>query len=239
VGEVPLGGGNNSLQVVRVGNTVRRARDGHGQFAAEVLLYLAAAGYPHAPRFLGLDERGRDILSYIPGRTTDHPSERAAGAYRRGGAMLCLPHDLTAGHALAEGRECVIHGDPGPFNTIFQQGVPVAFVDWSSCRPGDRLEDLGYMAWTWCIQSKGQVPIGEQAQHLRELRDGYGSIEGEALLQAMVASQTRIVDLETANAGDMRLPVIRRQHAGRAIAWATEDRARIQEHAAVLLSALR
>ena len=115
----------------------------------------------------------------------------------------------------------------------------MAFVDWSSCRPGDRLEDLGYMAWTWCIQSKGHVPIGEQAQHLRDLREGYGSVDPGALLQAMVASQSRIVDLETSNAGDMRLRVSRRQHAGRAIAWATEDRALIQEHAAVLLSALR
>ena len=48
-------------------------------------------------------------------------------------------------------------GDPGPFNTVFRAGLPAAFIDWSSCRPGGRLEDLGYMAWTWCIQSQGHV----------------------------------------------------------------------------------
>jgi hypothetical protein len=173
---------------VRVGDTVRRARDSGSRFAAQVLACLESAGFPYAPRFLGVDER-RDMLSFIPGRTTDHPSQRAAGAYGRGGAMLRLLHDTTAGHALAGGRECVIHGDPGPFNTIFQRGMPVAFVDWSSCRPGAQLEDLGYMAWTWCIQSQGRVPISEQALHLRQLRDGYGGAEPDALLEAMVASQ--------------------------------------------------
>ncbi|MEV1244222.1 hypothetical protein ACIBO2_36940 [Nonomuraea sp. NPDC050022] len=33
-----------------------------------------------------------------------------------------------------------MHGDPGPFNTIFQKGLPVALIDWSSCRPGNRLD---------------------------------------------------------------------------------------------------
>ncbi|MER6943822.1 phosphotransferase [Nonomuraea sp. NPDC000554] len=96
---------------------------------------------------------------------------------------------------LADDRECVIHGDPGPFNTIFQQGLPVAFIDWSSCRPGD----LGYMAWTWCIQSQGRVAIAEQARHLRELRAGYGTIEPAHLLDAMVRRQTQIADAEAAN----------------------------------------
>ncbi len=237
--EEPLGGGNNALEVVRVGDTVRRARDAGSGFAARVLAYLESAGYPYAPRFLGVDDCGRDILSYIPGRTTDHPGQRADGAYARGGAMLRRLHETTAGHRLAAGRECVVHGDPGPFNTIFREGLPAAFIDWSSCRPGDRLDDLGYLAWTWCIQSQGHVPIAEQARHLRELRDGYGDIEPEILLAAMIGSQTRIVDLETANADNPRHSAARRQHAKTAIAWATADRALLRKHEALLLSALR
>lgn len=122
--EEALSGGNNSFEVVRVGDTVRRARDSGSGFAARVLTYLETAQYPHAPRYLGLDGRGRDILSYVPGNTTDHPSQRADGAYARGGDMLGRLHEVTAGHPLAAGRECVIHGDPGPFNTIFREGLP-------------------------------------------------------------------------------------------------------------------
>jgi aminoglycoside phosphotransferase (APT) family kinase protein len=57
--------------------------------------------------------------------------------------MLRRLHETTAGHPLADGQECVIHGDPGPFNTIFRDGLPVAFIDWACCRPGRGLDDLG------------------------------------------------------------------------------------------------
>jgi Ser/Thr protein kinase RdoA (MazF antagonist) len=163
---------------------------------------------------LGVDDRGRDILTCIPGRTADHPSQRAAGAYARGGMMLRLLHEVTAGHPLAAGRECVLHGDPGPFNAICQDSMPVALIDWASCRPGARLEDLGYMAWTWCIQSEGNVPVAEQAAHLRELSDGYGHTEPADLIEAMAASQARIVRLETVNGSRTDLPAARRGRRG-------------------------
>jgi len=31
----------------------------------------------------------------------------------------------------------VVHGAPGPFNTIFRDRRPVVFIDWDSARPGD------------------------------------------------------------------------------------------------------
>jgi hypothetical protein len=55
----------------------------------------------------------------------------------------------------------------------------------------------------------------------------------------MMRSQTRIVDLETANLSNPRLPAARRQHAQAAIAWATADRALLRQHKALLLAALR
>jgi aminoglycoside phosphotransferase (APT) family kinase protein len=71
--------------------------------------------------------------------------------------------------------------------------MPVAFIDWTSCRPGDRLDDLGYMAWTWCIQAEGNVPVDAQAAHLRDLRDAYGPVRPETLIDAMIRSQDRVV----------------------------------------------
>jgi aminoglycoside phosphotransferase (APT) family kinase protein len=43
--------------------------------------------------------------------------------------MLRLLHDVTSRSDLAAGAECVVHGDPGPFNAIFRDGMPVAFID--------------------------------------------------------------------------------------------------------------
>ncbi|MGB3442359.1 MAG: aminoglycoside phosphotransferase family protein [Actinophytocola sp.] len=237
--EEPLVGGHDTEEVVRVGATVRRTRGSRSPFAARVLRHLESAGYPHAPRYLGVDEQGRDILSYIPGRTTDHPTQRAQGAYALAGTMLRRLHEATDGHAIAGDHQCVIHGDPGPFNTVFQDGLPVAFIDWTSCSPGSRLDDVGYMAWTWCIQALGNVPIADQAAHLRELRDGYGDIEPERLIAAMVRQQTRLIDAEQTNLHDPALTATRRDHARDAITWATSDRALIERHRSTLLSALR
>jgi hypothetical protein len=83
------------------------------------------------------------------------------------------------------------------------------------------------------------VTIAQQARHLRELRDGYGGIEPEILLDAITRSQTRIVDIETVNLGSRTLSAARRQHAKTAIAWATADHALVRQHEALLLAALR
>lgn len=233
--EQPLTGGRNAEEVVRIGDTVHRAREPGSEFAARLLRYLESAGYAYAPRYLGTDDRGRDILTYITGQTTDHPSQRTDGAYARGAAMLRELHDITAGHPLAAGRECVVHGDPGPFNTIFDAGQPAAFIDWTSCRPGDRLEDLGYMAWSWCVQAHGNVPVPDQARHVRELRDGYGPVAPGTLIRAMVRSQDRITEIFGPLLGDPEL----RAWAAEAFQWAAEDRALLRAHERVFLAALR
>jgi hypothetical protein len=94
-------------------------------------------------------------------------------------------------------------------------------------------------AWTWCIQASGHVPLADQAQHLRELRDGYGSIEGADLLAAVVRSQTRIAELETAVRQDRRASGIRRAHARQAIDWAAGDRGLVEHNKTLFLAALR
>lgn len=237
--EEVLTGGNTTPGVVRVGDTVRRPRSRRSDFAAQVLASLESIGFPHSPRHLGVDEQGRDILSFIPGRTTDHPSQRAAGAYALGGAMLLALHDATAGHRLANDHDCVIHGDPGPYNTIFRDGLPVALIDWDSCCPGRRIDDLGYMAWTWCIQSQGNVPIAEQADHLREMSRGYGEVRPQELLDAVLRQQTYIIEVETKHSQDRRHGPERRRHARAAVAWATGDRALVERNRDLLISALR
>jgi hypothetical protein len=239
VEEEPLTGGRTASEVVRAGGTVRRAREPGSEFAARVLGYLESAGYPYAPRYLGVDEQGRDILTYIPGSTATDPGQRADGAYACGATMLRGLHDLTAGTSLADGGECVIHFDPGPFNTIFSGGIPVAFIDWTSCQPGDRLDDLGYMAWTWCIQADGGEPIDVQAAHLRELRDAYGPVPGQALIDAMIRGQDRILVHSRRALVDETYPAAQRAWAPEAIRWASADQETIRANERILLSALR
>ena len=240
MGEERLTGGRNTRDVVRVADTVRRSRGSGASFAAQLLTMLEAAGYAYAPRFLGRDEQDRDILTYVEGRTTDHPDGRAQGAYARGALMLRELHELTAGHELARGQECVMHGDPGPFNTIFADGVPVAFIDWDSARPGRRLDDFAYLAWTWCIQAEGNVPLPDQAAHLREIRDGYDpTLVAETLIDAIDARQSELIHLETINATNPALTAARQRNAEEAVRWATNDRTLVRQNRKLLLTALR
>jgi hypothetical protein len=221
--EEKLLGGNSGSDVVLRGDVVHR-RGPQNDLAVALLRYLESIGFPYAPRYLGVDESGREMLSYIPGSTTDHPSQRSIAAYAAGGAMLRSLHDATAGHPLAGGAECVIHADAGPFNTIFQNGHPVAFIDWEHAQPGARLHDLGYLAWTWCIQTQGNVPLDDQARHLRQLCDGYGDVAADDLLDAMIEAQSRVAKRETAIADDPAIPDTRRAHAEWASSWARSNR---------------
>jgi hypothetical protein len=60
--------GGNVTPVVRVGDTVRRA-SGPWSFAVHGLLrHLEAHGFAGAPRWLGIDEQGREVLTFIPGK---------------------------------------------------------------------------------------------------------------------------------------------------------------------------
>jgi thiamine kinase-like enzyme len=141
-----------------------------------LLSHLASVGFEGAPRYLGEDGVGREILTFVPG---DVPAKWRAFVdeqVAQVGILLRRMHD--ASRDLAEclgGGDVVCHHDPGPNNTVFRDGLPVAFIDFDFAAVGDPLEDVGYVAWSWCISSKltRGLPT-EQARQVRVLADAYG-----------------------------------------------------------------
>src|SRR5215831_16296425 len=104
--EIPLTGGISTPGVVRVGNTVHRPVKADAEYTQALLLHLERAGFAGAPRFLGIDERGRTILSYIEGFAPPHNGfELTEEAVRAGARLLRRVHDLTAGTEFAAGSE--------------------------------------------------------------------------------------------------------------------------------------
>jgi hypothetical protein len=63
--EERLAGGNLSAGVVRTGDTVRRPMGPWSPSVHALLRHLD--GFDGAPRLLGVDERGREVLEYIEG----------------------------------------------------------------------------------------------------------------------------------------------------------------------------
>jgi hypothetical protein len=77
--EYPLPGGAVS-GAVRIGDTVHRRPGPRAGFVHELLGFFHRAGWPGAPRFLGFDPRGREVLSFVAG----HVAWRADVSSRAG-----------------------------------------------------------------------------------------------------------------------------------------------------------
>jgi Ser/Thr protein kinase RdoA (MazF antagonist) len=240
--EVPLCGGRITQGVVRVGHTVRRTVTTRSAFVAELLHLLQRRGFHGAPRYLGLDDSGRDTFTYVPGRVPARFQLWSDDQVVAAGTLLRSLHEATRGSRLAAAHPVVCHHDPGPNNAVFQQDRPVAFIDFDTAAPGDPLEDLGYMAWTWCISSKPQAPpTQEQAAQVRTLADAYGldTPARGSLVDAILDRQLRnaLWWCERLNAPQPRM-ADERQFLAR-IAWSRREHEYTTANRTVFASALR
>jgi hypothetical protein len=159
--EQPLEGGFVN-EVVRVGDTVRRTA-GYWTPAVHALLdHLASVGFAEAPRALGIDERGREVLSFLPGETvgwTDWPEHlktdegpvklgRLLRKYHDAVRTFTPPPDAQWRNVLADpNAELIRHGDFTPFNVTWRGADPVGIIDWDFVQPGKAIHDLAYLAW--------------------------------------------------------------------------------------------
>ena len=88
-----LPGGNVADSVVRIGTTVRKPVS-KATAAVEALLdHLAAAGFDAAPRSLGRDEQGRQVLEFIPGTMADELPAVTNPELHRLGLLIRRLHD--------------------------------------------------------------------------------------------------------------------------------------------------
>jgi len=180
--------------VVRVRDTVRRPAGPNTPFVRRLLEHLDVVGFAAAPRFLGLDERGRETLTFLPGavpsdcRAIVWSDEQLTASAR----LLRRFHDATAGSGLAGAAEVVCHNDFGPWNLVWVDGLPVGVIDFDNAAPGSRLDDLGYAVWKHLNIGLLKLPARDQLRRVALMASAYGVPADEALLAAMtVSGQTR------------------------------------------------
>lgn len=219
-GGVPLVGGMDPRWApVRIGDTVRRP-GGSRPGVRDLLLHLEAVGFDGAPRHLGVDEEGREVLSYVPGEVPLPPypawamTDRALsdlGAlvhrFHEAAATFTPPNDAdwapdwadpTAGAARAD--RTITHNDLFPENVVFREGRVVALIDFAMAAPGRPLWDVAIAAEMW-------GPLGDPGrrdQHPLELDGiaragrlarGYGLEPGrvEELVDVLVEERSHSV----------------------------------------------
>jgi Ser/Thr protein kinase RdoA (MazF antagonist) len=150
----------NLSDVVRVGDTVRRVPGPWSPAVQALLRHLETVGFDGAPRFLGMDERGREVLSFVEGETPRPDIPDWSEALLAGvGRLLRRYHDAVAGFIPPPGAEwqvgvgaptqgdVVCHNDAGPWNVVVRDRVPVALIDWDLAAPAPRAWDVAYALW--------------------------------------------------------------------------------------------
>jgi hypothetical protein len=190
---VPLPGGiANRGAVVRIGDTVRRPQRSTSPAIHALLGHLEAVGFEGAPRFLGVDGEGREVLSFVPGTTvlTPYPAwaltdealvsvaDLLRGYHEAVAGFDPAPHRWPPSPPAAFGGELVSHNDPNLDNVVFRGGRAVALIDWDLASPGSRLWDVACAARMWApVRPDAQIPDARRGQALRRLRlfvDSYG-----------------------------------------------------------------
>ena len=173
--EEVLHGGDMNL-VVRVGDTVRRPPQ--PPHVRELLEWYERVGFDGAPRYLGVDEQGREVLSFVEGEPGFAPVPSSDGVVSGIGRLLRRAHDAQEGFAPAP--LVVGHGDLFWTNVIFRDGAPVALIDWEVARPMTRTLDVAFAATYWAgIRIDEQlhewgIPLERRGERLRLLCDAYG-----------------------------------------------------------------
>ncbi|WP_211750452.1 aminoglycoside phosphotransferase family protein [Paenibacillus sp. Marseille-Q4541] len=160
--EEVLSGGNIN-NVVKVGKTVRRNAIPN-PFVYELLRHLEGVGYPYSPRYMGIDEKGREILSYLEGVVpgNDYPeiesymwSDEVLVELAK---LLRSYHDATAGFLTTTKsinefpetslHEVICHNDAALYNVVFKDQHPIGIIDFDMAGPGPRIWDIVYTLYT-------------------------------------------------------------------------------------------
>lgn len=182
VDEEVLAGGNASGAVVRIGDTVRKSWTEATPSVSRFVAALRAAGVD-APEPRGRDDRGRQVVEFVPGTPAIESEPLTMHDLRRVGSMIREIHDASARYQpevgafwqtaiAAPGAELVCHNDLAPWNLVI--GDRWVFIDWDAAAPSTRLWDLAYAAQAFALSDDERDPE-RAADDLAALVDGYGA----------------------------------------------------------------
>lgn len=178
--EEPLGGGNASGDVVRIGDTIRKPWTPTSGRVAALLDRLRTAGID-VPRHRGRDGHGRQVLEYVPGRIAQQLLPLPRGVLARVGALVRAIHDASPAYHPGDGDwevllpadtpDLVCHNDLAPWNLVVGD-ERLVFVDWDGAGPSTRLWDLAYAAQAFALNDPARGPDAAAAD-LGAFVDGY------------------------------------------------------------------
>lgn len=204
---------------MRVGHTVRKAAGPWTPAVHELLNHLAGKGFTGAPRPLGIDDRGREVLTFLDGETVG--SARPWPAWTHSDDTLLQVarwmrayHDAVADFVPPPGAVwrmggqwrpglIVGHNDTAPYNAVWlagragwRAGRVAGFFDWDLAGPVTPEWDLAYAAFSWVplharhvVEREGFTDFGSRRRRLRQFLSEYGWSESAEAFLAVVRAR--------------------------------------------------
>jgi hypothetical protein len=170
----------------------------------ELLEFLKARGLDGIPEVCGVDEEGREILTFLPGATLDPEVEQPSLAtLEAAAAWLHRFHDIVrqyqpgsvewrqGARSLGPG-EVICHNDPGLYNWVVGENGFAGMIDWDRAGPGHPIEDLAFLCWSG-VPLLREIPSAEAAERLSAAASAYGGVDSAELLNAV---ETRLALIE-------------------------------------------
>jgi hypothetical protein len=196
--------------VVVIDGTVRRLSRWWTSSVHHLLEHLADVGFSPAPRPLGFDGEGREMLSFIPGECGRGAATRIADtdALANFATLLRRFHDSVAGYespteadwalpATADAPSTgICHGDFAPWNVVWSGHEAIGIVDFDLAHPAPARHDVAY-ALAYSVPFRDDVDtrrmLGVDELPDRRLRievfaDAYG-IDAGGLVDLVVERQ--------------------------------------------------
>jgi 8-oxo-dGTP diphosphatase len=193
--------GGNVGGAWRVGDTVHRTT-GPWTPAVHALLDYLAPRLPHIPKVLGFDDRGREVLSYLPGEVVDVDEDMLTEPRIRSlMSWIRSFHEAVDGFShpgpwrffeVAE-PTVIAHNDIAPYNICFDGVELVGVFDWDLAGPSTPVLELAFTAWN-TIPLWRDIGAGLAATRLEVMASSYGSVPPRDILQAVPPRIQKMLD---------------------------------------------
>ncbi|MGZ4434867.1 MAG: phosphotransferase [Trebonia sp.] len=185
-----------------MGNTVRRPVQDNSPLVHALLRHLEDVGFAGAPRFLGIDSAGREVLTYVEGEVAGRPRPawiadedrlvsvgRLVRAYDDAAATFVVPPGAEPDPGLPDPPgippappyppELIGHVDITPENVVFRDGQAVALIDFDLAKWATRADEM-YSAMVWWAPLRDPADVDpllrdvDAPRRCRLLADAYG-----------------------------------------------------------------